>query len=387
MPQAGTVNSVRTGLSREAEPELVARELAQQIGSRDLEYVLYFASSRYVPAELAAAMAKTFGPRCAGCTTAGEIGPGGYTHDGVVAVAFGQGPIKVHAFALEDASSFDPAAFSDMRARFDADRAYPDRSLGDDCFAMLLIDGLCGLEEHVVAAVHHHFDPMSIVGGSAGDDLAYKATWVFEGGRALSGAAVILIVEMGGVPFRTFRLQDFAPISDYLVVTEADPVQRIVYELDGEPAQDVYSAWLNMSVADLGMAEFSSHSLMVQIGPECYVRSVRCITPDGGLKLHAAIDRGAIVRICRSEDSMVALSSMLSPANAPSPTADLMICFDCMHRRRELERYGQIEEASRLIARVRSIGFTTYGEVVDSLHVNQTLTGVLIGDGSLTRTR
>ncbi len=387
MPQAGTMNSVRTGLTFERDPELAARDLAQQIGVRDLEYVLFFASAHYAPEALATAMAQTFGPRCAGCTTAGEIGPGGYTHGGITAVALGQGPVRVHAFTIADASKFDPAEFSEMRARFDAARAYPDRPLGDDCFAMVLIDGLCGVEEHVVAAVHHQFDPMPIVGGSAGDDLAYKATWVFESGRALSGAAAILIFEMGGVPFRTFRLQDFAPISDYLVVTEADPVTRVVYELDGEPAQDVYSAWLNMSVADLGMAEFSSHSLMVQIGPECYVRSVRCVTPDGGLKLHAAIDRGAIVRICRSADSMVALSSMLSAARAPSPTAELMVCFDCMHRRRELERFGQLDAASKLLARVRSIGFTTYGEVVDSLHVNQTLTGVLIGEGSLTRTR
>ncbi len=377
-------NGVRFGSSTCPDARGAVADLARQVRQPEVEFVLYFASARYDPAALARAAHEAFDGRAVGCTTAGEIGPQGYTQGGIVAVSLGTGPIRVHRFALDGVSALDLAAVETCRRTFDARRRYPLHGLGLDCFAMLLIDGLCLREEHVVAAVHHQFQPMPIVGGSAGDDAAYRRTHVFVDGRAISGGAALLVFELGGVPFRTFRLQDFTPQSEYLVITEAEPESRVVSEIDGFPATQVYARCLGVPPDELTPAHFASHSLMVGIGGEEYIRSVRTVRGDGSLMLHAAIDRGAVVRICRTDDTLAGLTRLLGGIRPGTRAADLLVAFDCMHRRMQLRAQHTVAAAEELLSRVPTIGFTTYGEVVDSLHVNQTMTGVLLGPGVLT---
>ena len=58
---------------------------------------------------------------------------------------------------------------------------------------------------------------------------------------------------------------------------------------------------------------------------------------------------------------------------------DLLIGFDCTHRRAEIDKY-QLEDAmSELYRANHMIGFNTYGEQINGLHLNHTFTGVAIG--------
>jgi hypothetical protein len=45
-----------------------------------------------------------------------------------------------------------------------------------------------------------------------------------------------------------------------------------------------------------------------------------------------------------------------------------------------VEAQGLADRVRLVLDRMENIGFHTYGEQVDSLHVNQTFTGVIIGD-------
>ena len=57
----------------------------------------------------------------------------------------------------------------------------------------------------------------------------------------------------------------------------------------------------------------------------------------------------------------------------------LTIGCDCIHRRIEVEEAQLNEGLSRLYQRYRVIGFNTYGEQRDAMHVNHTFSGVAIG--------
>jgi hypothetical protein len=379
MPAVETMNAVKIGWSEAEDLQTAVAEVERQIAQPDAELVIFFSTTRHDPDALAAAMADRFQGITAGCTTAGEIGPVGYRRHSLVAASIGPGPIRIHSYPIPQVSSLNLEMLADCRRRFDRDRAYPVASPAEDCLGMLLVDGLCLKEEHLVAALYSQFQPMSIVGGSAGDDFQFRQTKVFTEGRAIPDGAVFLVFEMGGVPFQTFRLQDFAPISDYMVITAADGEQRLIREIDGEPATEVYQRLVGVPVEQMTLDLFAAHSLLVQVGGEEYIRSVRSIEPDGSLRLHSAIDEGVVVRMGRSDDTLVSLARFLQDGSDQVNRTSLAVCFDCMHRRIELTRQGNLERAGRILGRVPVIGFSSYGEVVDSIHVNQTMTGVLFG--------
>ena len=57
----------------------------------------------------------------------------------------------------------------------------------------------------------------------------------------------------------------------------------------------------------------------------------------------------------------------------------LTIGCDCFLRRLEIENDGGVESVATLLRQQRVIGFNTYGEQFNGMHINQTFTGVAIG--------
>ena len=58
---------------------------------------------------------------------------------------------------------------------------------------------------------------------------------------------------------------------------------------------------------------------------------------------------------------------------------ELILGCDCILRKIEIERKQLSSAVNHLFARNQVIGFATYGEQVDGMHVSQTFTGVAIG--------
>jgi hypothetical protein len=52
---------------------------------------------------------------------------------------------------------------------------------------------------------------------------------------------------------------------------------------------------------------------------------------------------------------------------------------DCFLRRLEAELIGESEAVSEFLLHHKVIGFNTYGEQFNGMHINQTFTGVVIG--------
>ncbi|MEM7200016.1 MAG: FIST N-terminal domain-containing protein [Planctomycetota bacterium] len=366
----------RSGHSINPDTRAALEELFAGLGTDRIEHLTFFASPEH-DREIIAEVLRERAPGLAtGCTTAGEIGPKGYCRDGMVVEAVLPGRLATHRFSFENVRDAAPDIYREARAEFDRRRAYPERKLREDCFGVLLVDGLSQCEERVVAALWDQFDGMPIVGGSAGDNWQFRAAPVFAGDRFLERGAALVIFEMGGTPFRTFRLQDFKPISAQMVVTNAAPDERIIYEIDGEPAFDVYAREIGLPSHKISDDVFSQYSLLTQIGGEDYIRSVRGVE-GGGLSLHAAIDIGVVIRLGKSDETIATLAEQFGAAE-PRTNASCMV-FDCVHRQLELRRQGTLERAAEILGGLGAVGFSTYGEFADSVHVNQTMTGVCIG--------
>ena len=187
---------VRIGFSAQRDPAAAAAELWQSIAHDQAGLALVFVSSRYDCDALAPHLRRQFGTLpLIGCTTAGEIGPLGYMEDGIAGLTLGRNDLIYEAGLIEGVSGLDNRrgqAFAyGLRQRLAQRMESFDPSR---CFALLLIDGLCGHEEHVARAIHdglgrhshgrrlgwrrHEFPP---------DDGALRRPFLHRCGRAAGG--------------------------------------------------------------------------------------------------------------------------------------------------------------------------------------------------------
>lgn len=373
--------AIRTGQSGVPDARQAAAEFHAAVRQPDMALVVFFCSSHYDLEALADEMNRLFaGVEVVGCTTAGEIGPAGYCDFSLSGASFSASSFIAVASLLDGLQQFDIArgqAFTNSLLQTMEARC-PEC---DSCnsFAFLLIDGLSVREEAVVRTFQNVLGNIPLVGGSAGDDLAFERTWVFHGGAFHTDSAV-LIVASTPIPFRTFKTQHFVSLNERLVVTEADPERRIVREINGLPAAEEYARVIGAQLEELGAVQFATAPVVVVIDGTDYVRSIQKVNPDGSLTFFCAIEEGLVLRVARCENllenleqTFVALRDELGPPQA-------VLACDCILRNLEISQ-GKIKGAVGDIFRDNNaVGFSTYGEQYGGVHVNQTLTGIVFGE-------
>ncbi len=375
--------TVATGASFHPEAGAAVAELASQLGRLTPETtVLFFASSRYDLDVLAHALREHFADQAVlGCTTAGElIGGQGYAEGGLVGAALTSPLLKAHAALIDNLSQYADSQAetlaADLAGRLQrSDRLDPQRQFG-----LLLIDGLAMREEAVAASLFDRFGGVQIIGGSAGDDLHFERTHVFHEGCFHSDSALFSLFECD-LPFQLFRFQHFEPTDVRMVITESSPSLRVVNEINGMPATEAYAEAVGVAPEALDAAIFAANPVMLRVGGEWYVRSIQKANPDGSLSFYCAIDTGLVLTLGKGGDLVENIAQSMEKLQTMLPDLRFVLGCDCIFRRLELAQQGRLDAAGPSLASVPFLGFSTYGEQFNGLHINQTLTGVAIGAG------
>jgi hypothetical protein len=363
---------VRRAGSQLCDPEAAVAELAASLGAADLKSAILFCSPSYDLAKLGPAIGARFSCPVIGCTTAGELlAEGGYREGGITAVGFTSPRLSFTAFPILSLIDFlkEPGAVN-----WPLDIAEP----GKRQFALMLIDGLSMLEERVTAAVHQRLQNIPLVGGSAGDGLSFGQTHLYWKGAFHRNAAAVALFTTD-LPFTAFRTQHLVPTGIKFVITEADVATRTVFEINGLPAAEEYARILGLTIDRLSPAVFSANSVMLRIGGEYYVRSIKSANPDGSLTFYCAIDTGLVLTLARPGNLCESLQSELARLEADLPGLQLVLGCDCIMRRLELAQDAGLAAANDILARYPFVGFSTYGEQFGGIHFNQTLTGIAVG--------
>ncbi len=107
------------------------------------------------------------------------------------------------------------------------------------------------------------------------------------------------------------------------------------------------------------------------------MRAIQKVEPDGALSFYAAIEVGLTLTLAEPTDICAHLARSLDRLAHPVRPAAIIGC-DCILRRLEVEQKGARAEMSRVLSERGVVGFNTYGEQFNSVHVNQTFTGVAI---------
>jgi hypothetical protein len=296
-----------------------------------------------------------------GCSTAGEIQGTQIVEEGVVvtAVAFDSARVAPARVTLADVAH--SAAAGERLAR-----ALPREGLRH---VVVLADGLAvngndllrGLGDHLPGGV-------SVTGGLAGDGARFRETLVIAGAPAQPG--VVAAVGFYGERLRVGygSLGGFDPFGPERLVTRS--VGTVLYELDGQPALQLYKKYLGEHAAGLpGTAFLFPLRLRTRDGG-AVIRTVLGVNEaDQSLTFAGDLPEGSYVELTRANQEHLIDAAVGAAQKGFEPIGgapDLALLFTCVGRKLVLGQRTEeeIEGVREVLGEHAALtGFYSYGEL------------------------
>ncbi len=368
---------VRHAHTTRTSPAEAVSELREKLAPLRSSASLLFCSPSYDLDALGREIARAFPSPVGACTTAGQIGAGGYTSSGgITAVSLESSELAMRPYLISPLGQCQARA---AEVAFTAMSSLVERGKRR-AFGLVFVDGLSGAEERLAASLYQSLGNVPLIGGSAADELAFRATHVYHDGKFVRDAALFLLFETT-LPFTTLKVQHVVPTRHKLVVTAADPERRIVHEFNGEPAAEAYAEMLGVDLDELGSFLFSQNPVMIQSGGDHFIRVLRRMNPDKSLLSFCALEEGTVLTLGSSTEPLGALERDFARARERIGEPAVVIACDCVLRRMEFEKRGTLDEIGGFLAKNAVVGFNTYGEQFDAIYVNQTFSAIALGSG------
>lgn len=362
--------NIKTTYSQKTDVNEVALEIKSNLNNFDTKVVLFFASSCYNQDTLSKAIKEQFNSsEVFGCTTAGEITTGSMLKNSVVVMAFSKDSIDDIVITVVE-NVKEPNNVRQAFKEFESYYGHPMKTLDIEKYVgIILIDGLTSAEENIMDKIGD-LTNVTFIGGSAGDDLKFKSTYVFANGKSYNNAAVLALIKPKN-SFHVIKTQSFYPSENVLIATKVIPEERAVIEFNNKPAAKAYTEALK-DKEENAHNYFMTNPLGLMIDNEPYVRSPR-IVEDNKMKFYCNVIEGMELSILQSTDMIKdTQEAIANKIKEIGPIAGL-INFHCILRTLELEQKKLTKEYGNIFKNIPTIGFSTYGEEYIG-HVNQTST-------------
>lgn len=357
-----------------------------EVGSADL--VLYFGAREALATGIPIADlgARYPGARLVGCSSGGEILGEDVSEDRVVAAAIAFDKTRL---------ACTKAAISTADQSLAIGRGIGQALAGPELRGLFVLsDGLCVNGTDLVRGlVETVGERLPITGGLAGDGDRFHTTLVGLDGPPVPGQVVAIGFYGASIVIGHGSVGGWDPFGPERLVTRAHGNR--LYELDHQPALDLYKRYLGQEAANLPS---SGLLFPLRIRPAGGVGSdvVRTIVnideQEDCLIFAGAVPQGCIAQLMKGNfDRLVdgaGEAARLAGADIPKSGA-LALLISCIGRRLLLgQRIGdEVEAVQHLLGReVGQLGFYSYGEI--SPHVgtgacelhNQTMTITLLNE-------
>jgi len=378
---------VKTGFSLHKDENKAVQEILEQIKQEDVKCVVFFVSSYYDQQKIAetinrckAADSVYRGAEFVGCTSAGEITQQGFLTGGIAAMSFAAPDLAVGVGVGKQINGNPIGAAKKAVEKACAQLGIATDELNDTQYTgLVLIDGLQSVEEYVMLGISKTARCLRIVGGSAGDDFNFRSTIIHARGKTYENAMVLLIFK-ADIPVYIAQVNSYLPTKKRLKITKADLENRIVYEFNGRPAADMYANALGIEVEALNADVFVQYPLALSVGNEYYIRSpLKVLREKGALTFFSSIAEGTRVTVMRSGRFVQEIQDTIKKIQQEMQDISAIIAFNCIWRYRESERTGNLDKIVKELSIAPLLGFNTYGEQYNGMHVNQTMTLLVFG--------
>lgn len=307
--------------------------------------------------------------------TAGEICEDGYSEGNIVILGLPKSHFRASICTVDNLNELDKDEVSRtvLSKRHEVGSKHAD---WPNEFAFLLVDGLSLKEDELVSMIAPALGSTQLFGGSSGDGLNFDKAPVHYNGMTYDNGAVLAIVRTN-CEVVTMCEDHLSASEKRLVVTGAIPQERLVTEINAEPAAREYARIVGIDPDQLSPFIFASHPIVVSVGDQHHVRSIQQVVDNRYLRFFSSIDEGMVLTVANVGDISVHLNSVMERIHSKG-TPDLIFACDCILRKLEAEKSQEIHNMSKILKDNRVVGFSTYGEQHNFLHVNQTLTGIAI---------
>ena len=359
-------------------------DVFSQLKNRPESYraVIFFASACYDFPLLAQKIHEHF-PRSEvlGTSTSGEIcSAKGFTKQSLVLTTLTDASTTVSGVIFDDTDKFpivhkQKIAAAARKAGINLGRAGANK----DCFALTFINGLCNAEESTLALLNAVIGDKDfiIAGGSAGDDLQFKQTYVSYNGEVVSRGAAVLFVKTQK-KFIVRRENIFAPSGKTLRLTGVDIESRLVKSINNQSPKRAYAQALGIPEAKAADAALT-HPLGRAYGDDVFISSIASFNPDGSMGMYCRVLPNVGVELMQPLDAVEIANKTGIACREEVPKMGFVLLVNCI-----LRTIGFEQQLTDRIADVwrkyfpAYCGFSSYGEQKDRLNFNQTLLAIVI---------
>ncbi len=365
--------AIKTLSLKGADSKDVALQAKKALGSFQPKLILFFASSNYDSSNPSAELSAAFpDSRIIGSSSHSEYCNSGYASGSVSIMAMDKDSVEDVCVQTVENIGSEPnlhdtvKLFQDYFGGDDELFAHFDRYVG-----IVLFESGAKAEEIFMDRLGTATDLLFVGGSSSATEN--NVSKVYAGDKSYTGAAVLAVLKtVNG--YDVLKTQSASILSDRkLLVTKSDLRNRILYEFDNRPCDEVYAEVLGVPQDEI-QNYFVSNPLGIVAEGEIFVRTFDQIK-DGGISLHCGLPEGAEINVLQIGDIIEDTRKALDNVITYEPAG--VINFNCLYRTFEMLNKNLTTEYSALFGRYPSIGFSTGGEAFLG-HINETSTVLVI---------
>lgn len=362
------------------------KEVEQQLTKATYDYsaVIFFASSEYNFQELSKKVKEKF-PRAEviGTSTSGEISASGFTKKTLVLTALTCNKTRFSGVIVEDVDKFPIIHKSEIESAITrCGIQIGSSSSHKDAFAITFVNGLCNAEEALLSLFYAIIknDQFTIAGGSAGDDLKFKQTYVSYNGNTTSNGAVVLFVKTQ-CAFDIYKENIFKPSGKRIAITKADTYTRRIYQIDGKNAKQYYADCLNLPESSIENA-ILDHPFGRVFGGNMFISSLASFNGDGSINMYSRVLQNSSVELLDPENPTEIAEETCSILKEKIKNPGCVLIINCILRTISFEQKNLCSKMTELYKRTfpTFCGFSSYGEQIGRINSNQTFVSVIIGE-------
>ncbi len=307
--------------------------------------------------EMVAELSKHVSDNVVLCSTAGEYSRNGYK----------EGIVSGFEYDLNEAESVE-IPNPPVKSINNLKQAYKKVQNNKNAFALLLCDGLHGLEESVITTFYFVNNDFKIIGGSAGDNLKFKETFIFSGSKRVESIAIFFNVKS-----RTNIIKEniYESTGKRLLITDSNLIGRTVKTFNKIPASTAYANILNIKEEELPNY-FMNNPLGKLYENEIYIASPMKVNPDKSITFYCQMMSNTFVEVLKPLDPVEQVKNTIKNIQfIPS----FVLSINCILRSLKFQQDGIWKNIdNELISLCPNItGFISYGEQFNKKHVNQTM--------------
>lgn len=224
-----------------------------------------------------------------------------------------------------------------------------------------------------------------VTGGLAGDGVRFGKTWVMAGSPARTGRIAALGF-YGGVTIRSGCFAGWEEFGAERIITKSEG--NVVYEIDGEPALDLYKKYLGEQANELPASGLRfPMSIQMTKADRAVIRTLLAVDEVAhSLTFAGDMPQGHLCKLMRTDlDNLIDSAGLAAAEAQPANQIETGLCLlvSCVGRRLVM---GQATEdeldivQEKLGAKTYITGFYSYGELAPFSNImqcqlhNQTMT-------------